>query len=201
MEDSSRGSDPMTSHYEELKTICENRKSVRNFAPKDVDTEDIERIKAIALTSPYASDRKNWELVVVTDKEKIQEMAETVRTKIDELNTKVREDLQDHFSQYATSFSAFESAPVLIIPTYRIAAGISTMISDCPEEVSLWERDNYVKSISCVSMLVLLAAESLGLAGCYMTGPILAENEIGEMIDIKPGRNIGAVIPIGYAAD
>ncbi len=61
-----------------------------------------------------------------------------------------------------------------------------------------WERDNFTKSISCVVMLVLLAAESLGLGACYMTGPLIAEKEIGKIINIKKGRNIGAIIPLGY---
>jgi hypothetical protein len=31
-----------------------------------------------------------------------------------------------------------------------------------------------------------------------MTGPLIAENEISQIINLKKGRNIGAVIPIGY---
>ncbi|UCE21744.1 MAG: nitroreductase family protein [Candidatus Aminicenantes bacterium] len=191
----------MTSLYESLKTICERRKSVRKFTGKDVAVEDIEKIKNIAYTSPYASNRKNWELVTITDKKQIQKIADLVRKKIAGLKTKVREDFQKDFSQYAAHFMTFEKAPVLIIPTFRISTALSTMLPHPEERVSLWERDNYVKSISCVAMLVLLAAESLGLVGCYMTGPLLAEKEIGELIQIKRGRNIGAIIPIGYSGD
>jgi nitroreductase len=111
---------------------------------------------------------------------------------------KVREDLREGFSQYAAHFTEFGTAPALIIPTFRISPGLSVMLNDPKENFVRWERDNYVKSISCVAMLVLLAVESLGLVGCYMTGPLLAEKEIGDMINIKKGRNIGAMIPIGY---
>ena len=47
-------------------------------------------------------------------------------------------------------------------------------------------------------MLVLLAAEALGLGACYMTGGLLAEHEILELITNKKDRKIGAIIPIGY---
>jgi len=188
----------MTDAYENLKTICLHRRSVRKFAQKNVSAEDIESIKTIAYTSPYASNRKNWELVVVTDKEQIRNIVDLVGKRINDLKKKVREDLREGFSQYATHFTEFETAPVLIIPTFRISPGLSVMLPDPEEDVARWERDNYVKSISCVAMLVLLAAESLGLVGCYMTGPLLAEKKIGEMINIKKGRNIGAIIPIGY---
>ena len=188
----------MASSYEDLKTICERRRSVRKFALRNVSTEDIEKIKTIAHTSPYASNRKNWELMVVTDKLQIQNIVNLIRKRINELKMKVRKDLREGFSQYAAHFTEFGTAPVLIIPTFRISRALSAMLPDPEENIILWERDNYVKSISCVAMLVLLAAESLGLVGCYMTGPLLAEKEIGEMINIKKGRNIGAIIPIGY---
>ena len=189
----------MTEHYNSLRIICERRRSVRAFSDRNVDSEDIEKIMMVAHTSPYASNRKNWELVVVNDKEQIKNIAELVRNRIEQLKKNVREDLREQFGQYATNFLAFEKAPVLIITTFRISVGLPLMLTEPEEDVSLWERDNYVKSISCVAMLILLAAESLGLAGCYMTGPLLAQKEIEEIINIRKGRDIGAIIPIGYA--
>jgi nitroreductase len=71
------------------------------------------------------------------------------------------------------------------------------MLQDPDESISLWERDNFTKSISCVALLIILAAESLGLASCYITGALIAEEELGRIFNIKTGRNIGAVIPVG----
>jgi nitroreductase len=204
----------VTALYESLKTLCERRRSVRSFDPRDVSPGDIEKIKAIAYTSPYASGRRNWELMAVTDREKIGEIAGLVRARVEQLEMRVREDLRESFSGYAVNFTAFESAPVLIIPTFRISPGLSVMLSSAPNvfraggdmdmdidiDIVQWERDNYVKSISCAAMLVLLAAESLGLGGCYMTGPLIAEKEIAKLIHVKKGRSIGAIIPIGRPA-
>ena len=64
--------------------------------------------------------------------------------------------------------------------------------------MSDWEKDNFVKSISCVAMLVLLAAESLGLGSCYMTGPLIAEKQIKEFLGIQENKVIGALLPIGF---
>jgi len=47
-------------------------------------------------------------------------------------------------------------------------------------------------------MLLLLAAQSIGLNACYLTGPIIAQNEILKLINAKQGKEIGAIIPIGY---
>jgi nitroreductase len=72
------------------------------------------------------------------------------------------------------------------------------MVQKPTKELMVWERDTAVKSISCVCMLILLAAESLGLGACYMTGPLIAEHIIKNHIKIKPGRSVAAIIPVGY---
>lgn len=184
--------------FDSLKNICERRRSVRDFSTKKVSPHDIEKIKEIAYTSPYASSRKNWELIIVTEKDKIEELASLVRIASNELKKKIRDDLRGSFIKYTENFIRFEKAPILVIPTFRITPTMSFMMKDIDSIIAQWERDNYVKSISCVAMLVLLAAESLGLGGCYMTGPLIAEDEIAKAINVKKGRNIGAVIPIGY---
>lgn len=188
----------MTDLYHSLKILCEKRKSIRNFVDKPVSPEDIEKIKQIAYTSPYASGRKNWDIIIVDDKATIRKIAEIVRSCADKLKEKLREDLVDHYAAYAENFTFFERAPVLFIPTFRIAPGLSYLVKEPDNALLQWERDGYVKSISCVAMLILLAAESLGLGACYMTGPLVAEEKIKEVIPIKKGRDIGAIIPVGY---
>ena len=69
----------MSSNYEVLKEICINRRSQRNFSEKSVDEDTISKIIEIANTTPYASGRKNWELVVVDNRESIIEMAERIK--------------------------------------------------------------------------------------------------------------------------
>ena len=188
--------------YETLLTLCQRRHSVRSFLQQPLSAEQIEKIRAIAATSPYASGRKNWELLVITDIEIIAQMTSVVRDQVNKLAAQVRKDFSDSFNVYAKYFSIFESAPAIFVPTFRNAASFSQTLfnEDAKNSIAAWERDNYIKSISCVSMLVLLAAESLGLSACYMTGPLIAEKELAALIQVKPGYSIGALIPVGYAS-
>ena len=197
--------------YDDLLALCQKRRSTRSFSEKPLSAGQIEKIKAVAMTSPYASGRKNWEVITVTEKETIAKMAEVVDTRVKILAEALRNDVADDFIRYAKNFSIFREAPAIFIPAFRNAPLFSLMlkggsggkepsINETTEanETSIWERDNYVKSISCVSMLVLLATESLGLASCYMTGPLIAEKELGALIPLKPGYSIGALIPVGH---
>ncbi|MCP5103817.1 MAG: nitroreductase family protein [bacterium] len=185
-------------HYECLYSICRERRSIRDFLPEPVPKEIIGKILNIAHTSPYASNKKNWEVLVITDKTQIEKMADTVRQAAHRLSETMRDDLKEGFLLYARHFTGFRTAPLLLIPVFRVGKSFSYMVGDNWIEAPQWERDNYVKSISCVCMLLLLAAESLGLGSCFMTGPLIAEEEIGKLIKIKKGRQIGAIIPVGY---
>lgn len=184
--------------YQLLKAIAQSRESTRTFSEKQVADEELEKIIDIAQTSPYASGKKNWEIIVIKEKEQIRAISEAVRSWIEIYSKEVREDFRESFLNYSKNFSSFENAPVILIPVFRHSRSVSLMTASANPEIIEWERDAWVKSISCVSMLILLAAESLDLGACYMTGPLIAENKIKEIIAIKPGRSIGAIITIGH---
>ena len=185
--------------YNILKEICLNRKSLRNYSDKEVSAENIKKIIDIAQTSPYASGKNKWEVEIVTDKFVIKQISDTVKAKIIELKNEIEEEFKESFFQYSTNFYFFEKAPVILIPTFRPVSVFSMMTKNNEsKEISQWERDNYTKSISCVAMLITLAAESLGIGACYMTGPLVAQKDIVSLISNKKGREIGAFIPLGY---
>ncbi|MFZ1729738.1 MAG: nitroreductase family protein [Bacteroidota bacterium] len=202
--------------YEHLKELCEKRSSIRAFTDARISDDVIAKILSVAATSPYASGKQNWEITVLQDREILRQMAEAVRKKSADIIRHLDDEYAEGFRQYSSKFLFFENAPAVLVLSFRIQKSVSLMLnsalrpgadaSPSPEaeeqrmkqEITEWERDSFVKSISCVAMLVLLAAESLGLGACYMTGPLIAEKEIGEMLHLKKGRSIGAIIPVGY---
>jgi len=185
--------------YDILKKICLERKSCRNFSDNPVSDADIQKILDIAYTSPYATGRKNWEIQVIRDKDILIQMVKSVENKVKEISVDMKEEFKDSFLQYCKNFTFFQNAPVVLIPTFRSVSTVSMMLEN-QSNINLlqWERDSFTKSISCVSMLILLAAQSIGLNACYLTGPIIAQNEILKLINAKQGKEIGAIIPIGY---
>jgi nitroreductase len=184
--------------YNVLLTIARSRKSVRAFRSERVPDDLIEKIIAVAKLSPYASARKNWGIEVVRDRSVIAEAAAVVDAASALLVERARHDYRESFRSYAENFSAFKKAPVLLIPFFRVAPTVTAMLEKNDGSLAVWERDNVVKSISCVVMLVLLAAEGLGLGACCITGALVAEDKLLRILNIKNGRHIGAIIPVGY---
>ncbi len=190
-----------TNQYEQLKHLAERRKSIREFSNDPVSDEDIEKITAIAMTAPYASSRKNWGIEVIRDRAIIRKAALSVEEVCSSMARRMRGDFGERFEQYSKSFTFFSDAPVILVPYFRLSPVVSAMMSQpdpTDDSVLTWERDNYIKSISCVTMMILLAAESLSLGACCVTGALVAEKELCDIFSIKNGRHIGALIPIGH---
>jgi len=187
--------------YAALEALCTARHSTRHFLDMPVSGELVEKVLSIARTSPYAGGSKKWDVLLVNEKDRIADAVRVVRSRVLELQVSIRPQFQRGFLEYASYFSAFENVPVLLLPVFKVKSTMSFMFREPPESILLLESENFVKSISCVAMLILLAAQSLGLASCFMTGALIAEEELGRLVKVKPGYRIGAVIPLGYAAD
>lgn len=189
---------PGSKCYDELLALCRRRRSVRRFRAEPVPEEMIGQILDLARTSPYASGKRNWTVRVIREEATRQAMAGVVRARVEEILPSVREDFRQEFRQYACNFSVFSAAPVLLIPVFRVSPALSLLLPAADAALSTWEREAFTKSIACVAMLVLLAAESLGLGACLMTGPLIAHDGLRRLLDIPAGREIGAVIPVGF---
>ena len=62
--------------------LIKKRKSVRNYKPKVVEKEKLERILNSALLAPSAKNKQEWRFVVVSDKEKREKLSVAAKTKI-----------------------------------------------------------------------------------------------------------------------
>lgn len=193
----------MDARYPSLLALAQQRKSYRSFRADDaVDEADIERILAVAATSPFATGRTRWKVAVVRDRETIRSLADRVRAASVDLAAGMEPERAAIFLKYAESFTIFEQAPVLLVPYSRETATLKSLLRDSvTPELLAFEHDNLTKSLSCICMLILLAAESLSFGACYMTGPLLVGKEINAVLGLPESMVAGAVIPIGHKTE
>ena len=186
--------------YESLLSLCEQRRSYRQFSPEDELGEDVvEAILKLASHSPFASGRKNWKIAVVKDRETVCALADAVQEEAQALAAKMEEEPAAFFLNYAKSFTFFRDAPALFIPYCRESATMKSLLREnASAEILQWDRDNLTKSLSCAAMLILLAAESLDLGACYMTGPLLAGKKLNQVLGLAENVLLGAIIPVGH---
>ena len=186
--------------YSPLLSLAEQRKSCRRFdAGKPVSDEQIERILAVAKRAPFASGRSGWKVAVVRDRETITALAAQVRESAEALAARMEGDAVPFWRRYAENFTFFESAPLLLVPYCRETSTMKSILREqATDDILAWEHDNLTKSLSCVAMMILLAAESLGLGACCMTGPLLAGKDLNGILGLREFFLPGAFIPVGH---
>jgi len=189
----------MDNLYNSLLALAERRSSCRHFLPDRVSDEQIEQILAVASHSPFASGRSNWKIAVVREPETIAALAAQVRDSAEALADGMDENGAPFFRRYSQSFTFFEEAPVLFIPYCRETSTMKSLLREnVTDKIMGWEHDNLTKSLSCVAMMILLAAESLGLGACYMTGPLMDDKSLNGMVGLRDNFLMGAIIPVGH---
>ncbi len=186
--------------YAPLLSLAEQRRSCRRFdGEKPVSEEEVERILAVAQRAPFASGRSGWKVAAVRDRETIAALAAQVRASAEALAARMDGDAVPFWRRYAESFTFFESAPLLLVPYCRETSTMKSILREqATDDILAWEHDNLTKSLSCVAMMILLAAESLGLGACYMTGPLLAGKDLNGILGLRDNFLPGAIIPIGH---
>lgn len=185
--------------YDSLLELCRSRHSCRNFSSNPLPEGTAERIMELVGTSPFASGRKSWKVAIVEDPAQKEELVRAVKEEIDRLCASMEEEAAAFFSHYAESFYFFEKAPLVMIPYCRETSTMKSLLRESvTPELLQWEHDTLVKSLSCIATYILLAAESLGLGACYMTGPLAASPALRGILGLRENMIIGAIIPIGY---
>ena len=191
----------MSALYTSLLELAEQRKSCRHFTAEPVSDDAVEQILAVAARAPFASGRSNWKVARVQDPQVIATLAAQVRSRTETLCADLDAETAPFFRRYAQSFTFFEAAPLLLIPYCRETSTMKSMLREgATPQILGWEHDNLTKSLSCVAMMILLAAESLGLGACYMTGPLLAGTDLNATLGLRNNFLLGAIIPIGHKA-
>jgi nitroreductase len=171
----------------ELEKAILKRRMVRNFQPRPVPTEVIERILTLAQHAPSAGFSQGWAYIVVTDEPLKKEVGR----------------VQGEEDYFAKRFHRFVSeAPVLIVACtseqlYHKRYRESDKLQEDGTEIH-WPTPYWYFDIGCACMLIFLAAVDEGLAAAF-TGVERVE-EMRKLLGIPEHFHPVGVISLGYPA-
>lgn len=191
----------MTAAYQSLLKLMENRRSIRRFQNRPVPGQVVEMLVEAARWAPSAGNRQNFRFLSVIRGATLEALAAAVREEVERVRQRVREDYAEQVAHYTENFLHFANAPLLIVPIHRQGPNLLNALCNqevipgndaCPEACC---------SVSAAIMNLLLAAHSLGLGACWMTGPLIAWKSMAPILEVPPGWAISALIPVGYPAE
>ena len=175
----------------EFYEVINKRRSIRQFEDREIPREILERILDAGLKAPSSNHQRRWELVTLTDKNIIMELAKFIRPylcRIGEPKTPQQEMFKIAYPRQRTMI---EEAACVILPYFKQKYPLS-------EDKNGYGLMDYGAAWALVENM-LLAATAEGL-GAVVHIPVKKEPEqIKEFLKVPDGWALPALVVMGYA--
>lgn len=182
--------------------VMKNRRSIRNFSGDDVPETDIRKIIECAVMAPSGANQQPWKFMVVRDRALKDSMAGCVNGKISAVKGNIKSaKAEEHLNGYIQYLTFFREAPVVICvltqPYRSVFENILHKYMPEEEKEEQFLVDASIQSVSAAVQNLLLAAQAMGYGTCWMTGPIIAQKEIEQVLGVGKPWHLTSVIPLG----
>ena len=172
--------------------VINNRRSIRQFEDKEIPRDILERILNAGLKAPSSNHQRRWELVTLTDKAIIHDLAQIVRPYPCRI-TEPKTPQQEMFKiAYPRQRSMIEESACVILPFFKQKYPMT-------EDKNGYGLMDYGATWALVENM-LLAATAEGL-GSVVHIPVKKEPEkIMEFLKIPDGWYLPTLVILGYAS-
>ena len=183
-----------------------SRRSVRRFTDDAVPEDVLREVVRAACAGPRGGGLGLTRYIAVTSPEKIATMREVVEAGVASLRGHVKSGrAQERFDGYAAHFALFGGAPAVVAVLARPYDSIYARIVSkyVPEEERPAQDLVEVSSMTAAAAVenMLLAAHALGWGACFMTGPTIAQGELGRALGVEEPWRVVALVPVGKPAE
>jgi len=193
---------------EELEEIIKGRRSIRKWK-KDGISEDLLR-KAIELATwaPNGGNFQGWRFKVVTKRELIVRIADTVQAVADKIASwpeasRWREDVL----RMRRNASYFRNAPACIevfIHQYESVAdrilAVREQSDPDAKQIRGFRRSapTGIQSAAAAITILLLMFHAMGLGAVWLAAPLIAKRQIEEILSLPEGMNLVSLVAVGH---
>ncbi len=179
--------------------VIADRRSIRSFSKDAVPRGTIEKILSSAILAPSGTNSQPWHFVVVEDHDLIDKMAAAVHDKMDEiLSWPENENKERRINAYRRYFTFFNKAPVVIAV---LGMNHQLIVRKAIESHGIKQKKNRPSaahlSVGAAIQNLVLSVTALGYGCCWMTGPLIAADEIEELLEVEDPWYLTTIIPLG----
>lgn len=177
----------------EFYDVINKRRSIRQFQGREIPREALERILDAGLKAPSSNHQRRWELLTLTDKDIIKELAKLIRPvpcRIQEPKTPQQEMFK---IAYPRQRSMVEESACVILPFFKQKYSLT-------EDKNGYGLMDYGATWALIENM-LLAATAEGL-GSVVHIPVKKEPEkIKDLLHIPDGYYLPALVILGYPSE
>ncbi len=172
--------------------VVKNRKSIRKYKDENIDIEKIKEIISLSSNAPSGGNFQNWHCIIIRNKTVIEKMRESVEA----IYKKI---IGNAAPSYYTFFT--EAPVVLAVIEKPYYSSMDEILEKTDKERNYIRKfivNPGLQGVSSFITHILLAVENEGLGACWMTGPLIAKEEIEAMLGVRKPDNLVALIPVGH---
>lgn len=177
----------------EFYDVVNTRRSIRQFQDREVPRDVLERILGAGLKAPSSNHQRQWELVALTNRDRILELAQIVRPYPCRV-TEPKTPQQEMFKiAYPRQRSMIQEAACVVLPYFKCKYDLKSDTND-------YGLMDYGAAWALIEN-VLLAATAEGVASVVHIPVKKEPAQIAELIKPKNGYQLPALVMLGYAAE
>lgn len=189
----------------ELTNVIAKRTSVRKFNNDDVPVEILKTIAEAGSKAPSINNSQPWKYVAIKNQELLNKMAKVVDTKVKSLFKKDLDSSSEVIKKKVEWFSTFfTNVPAVIaIVSEPYKAEADEILTESISHEKLNELRNYpnLQTIGAAVENMLLTAVDLGYGACWLTAPLVAKEELHDLLGIKSPEFLACLVAIGKPFD
>ncbi len=177
--------------------VIGKRRSIRQFKPRPVPRELIEKLLQAAILAPNAHNRQSWRFVVLTSSDDILRLAEGMGV--------------DYRAALLADGMPEEEVEARAERRKERICGAPAVVLLCLDSDDLSRHDDAnrdtgeftmgIQSVALAGGHMLLAAHAEGLGGVWMCAPLFAPQRVREACDLPESWIPQGMILLGYPAE
>lgn len=182
----------------EVLDAIEKRRSVRHFLPDQVPLEDLKEMVRRAGLAPSVNNYQPWEFLVVLNRALLDRMAQKVSQKIGSLpvnESRVATNIKSQVEWFSTFFKNAPALIALAMEEYESILEKGVRLSH--EEINRNRNFPDIQSAGACIQNLLLSAVDLGYGACWLSGPMVAREELEELLQVSSPYHLIAFVAIG----
>ncbi|ACL77715.1 nitroreductase family protein [Ruminiclostridium cellulolyticum] len=188
-----------------LYDLAVKRRSIRKFKETPIPHEDIEYFISCAVNAPSGCNSQCWHFVAVEDKTLIERLAEeTAKGAREFYGTGFPEATEEFLISREKATSFFRNAPLVIFVFLDRMDYYDERVSKAFSAKGFSKRQMLdtlaypdILSIGATVQNMLLAIAEKGYGACWMNDPVIGENRIKNLLQVRNDLRLISVVPIG----
>lgn len=168
-----------------LSDAIKGRRSIRAYKSDPVPREMVLKVLDAANWAPSGMNLQQWHFIVA--KGEMKDRIAQLYGKLTEANMPPEDQRTESQKSFLKWAKTLGGAPVVI-----------ALLTDKEEEPR--RRKMHIESAAAAFQNLFLTAYSEGLGTCWMTGPLRAEAELVDILNVSEDKEIVAITPLGFPA-